>query len=252
MTERTSKYLGIPPNILFDIVRGKRAREYIQRSKLADYDNAPYRLNYKHLEEDADKAEKFWNKAEDLAESGKDIEERISAESRSKVGIPPPARKKSCFNSYSSFQEDLENFEHNYAKQFETYLESIGRESFNYVGTTEDFLGENIAAAVAIDEIAGNAALIANSEYDSLKNQLAEHYNVSSDIAAEYIQAHERTHLYQKGMNLDSFSAERDVETTLINYFSKCAEQCPEQGVRYDALTSIAQDRLSNIDSNYG
>lgn len=237
---------------LFKRFYDSEARAYIEQSRKIEED---YSDEYVPGDSDSfmhaqDYSDMFWSRAEEEAQSPDDLVDYLGAVpvEQSYDSLPDGSYTEATLNA---FHKDYVVFRKDYAAPLEDYLESIGRDHYEFTGVTEADLGPGALAGMAIDVKSGRSALVGSTDYEKIRNGIARHYNVSPDVAAEYGMSHELIHQYQKGMDLSTMSSEADVERTLMDYFSERAKADPENAVRYKALAAIAEDRLYNIHNNY-
>lgn len=164
------------------------------------------------------------------------------------VDVPLPfdeAKRELCTDP--TFEEKAKEYFANEGKQLTDYLKDEGREFYKLeaIGTY------NLERAIAAVAIQGDKAILAGSRnFENRVNDLARWYGVTQDLARRYVFEHETAHLSQKGRYFDDhIQAENDVESVLSEYYGKMFKETGNQ--EYRALEKIANDRLTNVKTNY-
>jgi|SRR3989338_6664358 len=148
----------------------------------------------------------------------------------------------------ATFEERANAYYSNEGIELKEYLHGKGRKFYELEQTGTANL-EDAIAAVAME---GDCAiLIGNKNFEAKVTELARAYGVSQNVARRYVFDHETVHLSQKGRICDDhIVAERDVESTLAEYYDKLLKNDPGNR-EYAALKGIASERYESVPINY-
>jgi len=231
-------------DMTFKRIYGKQAQDYLNanRRSVLKYDHDAI----EKLSPD-DYARRFW---EEMYESAKDQDDFIDQLVKH-VYTQPVYRGSYAPGMHDSFETDARDFEVNYRPALDEYMESQGRQAYELDGITRGYLEPGAIAGLAMDADSRKSVIIGNTNYEFLRDNLADAYRMPKEWAAVYTQAHEHMHRWQYGMDLSEMDAERDVESMLSSYFNHMAEIDPGNARMYDALAGLARDRMFNVERNY-